>query len=328
MDQVVIEGPARKRDLSYEYFSTCQLLVDIERGIPINEYLQQIHLRNRDLEYQLLRKITETKQHGALLYANSPTHQAQNRYCDILPYRDTMALLSSGSYINASLVDGSVPNSEEFFIATQGPLSSTCSNFWLMVWELNTALIVMLTKFSEAGVAKCSDYFPREGSMVKGSIEIILVGESQPFPSLTHRKFRLRRADTDEEKTVDHFQSVAWPDHSCPVLECEFEALNYLVYRIKKVFRRRLGRVLVHCSAGVGRTGTLISIFQIATSLERQLLNQAQDPTVIPRISIFGTVRRLREQRWGMVQTKEQYEFLYKYTEWWITAFLLQHQTP
>lgn len=327
MEHVVVEGPARKRDLSYEFIGTIRLLAEIERGIPLNEYLQQMQLRNRDLEYQLLRKITETKQHGGLLHSTSPTHSSHNRYCDILPFRDTMALLSSGSYINASLVDGSIPNSEEFFIATQGPLTTTTDNFWQLVWELNVALIVMLTKFSESGLAKCCDYFPKEGSLIKGNIEITMLIESHPHASLTHRKFKLRQTDTDEERTVDHFQSTAWPDHSCPELDIEFEALNYLVYRIKKVHRRHLGRALVHCSAGVGRTGTLIAIFQIVTALERQLLDQTTNPGVVPRISIFGTVRRLREQRWGMVQTKEQYEFLYRYTERWITAFLLQQQT-
>mmetsp|Transcript_5309 Transcript_5309/g.9733 ORF Transcript_5309/g.9733 Transcript_5309/m.9733 type:complete len:330 (+) Transcript_5309:811-1800(+) len=327
MDDVLVEGPARRRDLSYEFIRFKETLAEIEKGIPFDQYLQQVQLRRLDLEYRLLCKITETKQHGGFLYSTSPTNSSQNRYCDILPFRDTMASLSSGSYINASLVDGSIPNSEEFFIATQGPLTNTCNNFWLLVWELDVALIVMLTQFSEYGFAKCCDYFPREGSVVRGSIEITLISETPHFESLTQRKFKLRQIETDKERTLYHFQSTAWPDHSCPDLDAEFDALNFLVYRIKTVHRRQLGRVLVHCSAGVGRTGTLIAIFQIVTALEKQLTDRVSNPLIEPRVSIFGTVRRLREQRWGMVQTKEQYEFLYRYTEWWVTAFLLNQQT-
>jgi protein tyrosine phosphatase len=303
MDLPVIEGPASGRDISYSvFFPECEDLKEIEKGLPTRTFSADMSRRNLDLEFRLLRKLTQSKKHMDYLIPNSPFLQAYNRYSDVLPYSDTIVKVSSGEYINANWVAG--PLSPGFFIATQGPLEATRNSFWKIVWEYDVKLIVMISAIREAGKVKCDQYFPEEDCLSTSDFTVGLLSVENECESLLKRELEI--SWEGEAKTVCHLQSLAWPDHGTPELDEEFESIRFMVEAVLA----SSGPVLVHCSAGVGRTGTLIALCHMVQALRSQKKNK--------RISVFGTVRRLREQRWGMVQTKDQYDFLYKFMDYWI----------
>ena len=282
----------------------------------MTQFYPYMLIRDLDLEFRVLKKITETKDHAQLLCHNCPS---DNRYPDVLPFRDTLVTLNSGAYINADFVDGSLTDTESLFIVTQGPLNCTKRKFWEMVWEFDVSLVVMSCLLNESGQEKCEQYFPFEGFMDIGPFTIELVKVKEKYPGLVLRRLKVTKDDGSEEgevRVVDHLQVMNWPDHDSPDLKTDVESLNYLLYYMKK--RTLPGRkIVVHCSAGCGRSGAIVGLYCMVTALET-LVKDDQSP----RVSVFGTVRRLREQRWGMVQTKEQYSFMYKFMEYWITSYL------
>jgi receptor-type tyrosine-protein phosphatase gamma len=319
-----IEGPARTRDLSYVYLQKFEALQEAERGIPMSQFYPYMKLRDLELEFRLLKKITETKDHAQILCENTPENMSENRYPDVLPYRDTMVQLTSGSYVNADFVDGAVGEAENLFIVTQGPMTGTRRKFWDMVWECDVSLIVMTCQMFESGQEKCDQYYPADSfncSITVGPYTIQLTKLKEKKSGLFLRRFALSHEDSERVLTVDHLHVTKWPDQGSPDLETDTESLNYLIYYMKK--RTLPGqKILVHCSAGCGRSGALVGLYCMVTALETLIKEESS-----PRVSVFGTVRRLREQRWGLVQTKEQYAFLYSYMEAWISSYLA-HSAP
>lgn len=313
-----VEGPARVRDLSYAYVQKFDALQEAEKGIPMTQFYPYMRIRDFDLEFRILKKITETKEHAQMLCENSPETMAENRYPDVLPYRHTLVPLNSGGYINADFVDGSLAETENLFIVTQGPMNTTVRKFWEMVWEWDVSLIVMACQECEFGQDKCEEYFPRDMEnrrMSIGLYTVQLVKMREKKQGLLLRRLLLTHSDSDRSLVVDHIQVLQWPDQGSPDLS-DIHSLNYLIYYMKK--RAIPGqKLLVHCSAGCGRSGAIVGLYCMVTALEAQIKED-----VPARVSVFGTVRRLREQRWGLVQTKEQYSFMYRYMEAWITAYL------
>jgi receptor-type tyrosine-protein phosphatase gamma len=307
MEVPLIEGPLPGTDTSYKFFySQCEDLKEIEKGIPITEFSDHLSRRNIDIEFTLMGKITMTKRHELRLIPNASDLQKFNRYSDVLPFSDTKVTVSTKEYINANWIQGH--NSCPRFIATQGPLDISRNSFWKMIWEHDVSLIVMVTAIRENGKQKCDQYFPLEGTLSTADFEITLKSISEEFATLTLREFDL--VCDGEVKTIKHLQSIAWPDHGAPELDEEYQSIKYM---IDEILESR-SPVLVHCSAGIGRTGTLISLCQ--------MIHAVQMTTFNPRVSVFGTVRRLREQRWKMVQTKNQYDFLYKFMEEWVKNYI------
>lgn len=133
MELSIVEGPARLRDLSIKYLTQYSEINELERGIPFKELYYHSRIRNKELEYRIIKRITETKEHTEYLVFNSPGTMCFNRYADILPYKDTLVTLNDNQYINASFIDGTMENSENMFIATQGPLKATTDTFWSMI---------------------------------------------------------------------------------------------------------------------------------------------------------------------------------------------------
>ena len=320
----MVEGRARNRDISYIYLQRHPELVALEQGIPMRQFYYNVQLRNLDCEYKLLTKITETREHASLLLENTPELRSQNRYPDVLPYKDTLVLLSNGAYINASFIDGVTQGSEGQFIVTQGPLSRTVEKFWDMIYEQGVSLVVMTCNYFESNQSKCDRYFPQTESLELDNFTIKLLKKKKPYPGLAVRRFSLtKNEEGGATKTVLHVQYKTWQDHTCPSIDEEFDALNYILYLMKKHSSMRR-KVAVHCSAGIGRSGTLMALYNIVAGLEKQLLYESAGAQVEPKLSVFGVVRRLREQRWGLVQAKEQYRFIYEFMEYWITSFLTQ----
>ena len=207
-----------ERDISRDYFfDKVPDLYRIEQAISVITFIEDSKKRNKDLEFHLLKKITETKRHQEFYIKNTPELQPSNRYSDILPYIDTAVKLFDGCYINASWIQ--VPGDTQKFIATQGPLESTRHSFWQMVYENDCRLVVMISAVREAGMVKCDQYFPQSGSITVGNFSITTVKSENVFEKLTLRTLEVTNNDTEETREIIHAQCVAWPDHGVPDME-------------------------------------------------------------------------------------------------------------
>lgn len=310
----IVEGPVPGRDTSYQYIEQLSEVREIEQGLPYRSFEDMSKRRNFDLEFKLLKKMTETQQHSGFLVPNGPEVQGHNRYSDIVPYTDTAVVLGDGGYVNASFVSRRQDLGQ--VIATQGPLPTTRERFWQMVWEQNATTVIMISALNEAGKAKCDQYFPSAVPLRVGPFTLVTEEERQEFPNMTLRWIRVER-EGEEARTVQHYQSTAWPDHGSPDLDEEWPALMHLLDTIQQE-REQSNTVVVHCSAGIGRTGTIIALHELVSSLHAQLARGSSNV----RVSVFATVRRLREERWGMVQNRDQYSFIYKFLSRYIAEEL------
>ncbi|EDV55808.2 uncharacterized protein Dere_GG22297 [Drosophila erecta] len=241
-----------------------------------------------------------------LSYSASELGCHKNRYADIYPYDKNRVILdidAEGSdYINASFIDGHTRKKE--YIATQGPKPESVMDFWRMVLQYNVRVIVQVTQFREGNTIKCHEYYPYNVRGLSVTIKSKEVFELYDRTELTvvHDKYGLK------EKVI-HYYFKKWPDHGVP------EDPMHLIMFVKKVKAERrpsYSPIVVHCSAGVGRTGTFIGLDLIMQRLKSE-----------SKINIFETVKKLRFQRMKMVQTQQQYTFLYA-----CTYELVKHKIP
>ncbi|OQR74547.1 tyrosine-protein phosphatase non-receptor type 4-like [Tropilaelaps mercedesae] len=228
----------------------------------------------------------------------------RNRYKDISPYDKTRVILATDSvnsndYINASYVIMKVPSSGivNRYIATQGPLFSTASDFWQMVWEQQSTLVVMLTTLVEKARSKCYQYWPCfYETRTYGQLQVSCVA-GEETGSFAFREFSLVRSDgASEERHISHMQYLAWPDHGVPD-----DATDFLEFigRVRSARDAMVEPTIVHCSAGIGRTGVLI-LMETA-----MCLIEANEPVYPLEIT-----RTMRDQRAMLIQTASQYKFV------------------
>uniref|UniRef100_A0A671PKR4 Receptor-type tyrosine-protein phosphatase C n=1 Tax=Sinocyclocheilus anshuiensis TaxID=1608454 RepID=A0A671PKR4_9TELE len=228
--------------------------------------------------------------------AKKPENQFKNRYVDILPYDYNRVTLSTGgeeSYINASFIEGY--QEPKKYIAAQGPKDETIGDFWRMVWEQKSSIIVMVTRCEEGNKIKCAQYWPsldRETEIFEDFVVKIRSEEHCPDYIIRHLILTNKR-EKASEREVTHIQFISWPDHGVPGDPCLLLKLRRRVNSFKNFFS---GPVVVHCSAGVGRTGTYIGIDAMIESVEAE-----------GRVDIYGFVAKQRRQRCLMVQVEAQY---------------------
>ncbi|KAL8615564.1 hypothetical protein ACOMHN_016141 [Nucella lapillus] len=225
----------------------------------------------------------------------------KNRYRDISPYDQTRVVLKNcgtGDYVNANYVNMEIPVSGIInrYIAAQGPLPNTCTDFWQMVWEQQSSLVVMLTTKVERGRVKCHQYWPQLYETEDfGALQITCVKEEET-PSFAFRDFNLTHVETSEERHIRHMQYIAWPDHGVPDDPSDF---LHFVIKVRQARAAMVEPTVVHCSAGIGRTGVLITM---ETALCLMEANQPVYPLTI--------VRQMRDQRAMLIQTSSQYKFV------------------
>ncbi|XP_029379136.1 receptor-type tyrosine-protein phosphatase beta-like isoform X5 [Echeneis naucrates] len=248
-------------------------------------------------EFEDLKPIgTAQSKNSALTLENKP----KNRYNNVLPYDSSRVKLSivHGSpfddYINANYMPGY--NSRKEFIAAQGPLPTTVNEFWRMIWEKNVQTLVMLTRCNEQGRVKCEQYWS-SGTKHFENITVTTTSEI-PLEDWTIRDFDIKNVKTAETRSVRQFHFTAWPDHGVPETTELLISFRHLVREHMDQYSRHSPTV-VHCSAGVGRTGTFISIDRMLFQIERDNV-----------VDVFGIVYDLRMHRPLMVQTEDQYVFL------------------
>ncbi|XP_055852476.1 tyrosine-protein phosphatase Lar isoform X6 [Episyrphus balteatus] len=235
--------------------------------------------------------------------ANLPCNKHKNRLVHILPYESSRVYLTpihgieGSDYVNASFIDGYRYRSA--YIAAQGPLQDTAEDFWRMLWEHNSTIVVMLTKLKEMGREKCFQYWPHERSVRYQYYVVDPIAEYN-MPQYKLREFKVTDARDGSSRTVRQFQFIDWPEQGVPKSGEGFIDFIGQVHKTKEQFGQD-GPITVHCSAGVGRTGVFITLSIV---LERMQYEGVLD--------VFQTVRILRAQRPAMVQTEDQYHFCYR----------------
>ncbi|XP_021105540.1 receptor-type tyrosine-protein phosphatase F isoform X13 [Heterocephalus glaber] len=233
--------------------------------------------------------------------SNLEVNKPKNRYANVIAYDHSRVILTSidgvpgSDYINANYIDGY--RKQNAYIATQGPLPETMGDFWRMVWEQRTAIVVMMTRLEEKSRVKCDQYWPPRGTETYGLIQVTLL-DTVELATYTVRTFALHKSGSSEKRELRQFQFMAWPDHGVP--EYPTPILAFL-RRVKACNPLDAGPMVVHCSAGVGRTGCFIVIDAM---LERMKHEKTVD--------IYGHVTCMRSQRNYMVQTEDQYVFIHE----------------
>ncbi|PAA51497.1 hypothetical protein BOX15_Mlig033324g1 [Macrostomum lignano] len=254
------------------------------------------------LEFEEIQRVTHKDWQA--YHAKHPDNLSKNRYTDICPYDHSRVVLLSnpgkkmGDYINANYVDGY--RRDKAYIACQGPVPSTFDDFWLMVWENRCTAIVMISNFVERGRRKCDQYWPSSGSEVYGAISVKLIRQLNKA-AYCMREFsirNLRAKKLAKERQLFHFHYSEWPDYGVPAYP--LPVLNFVQRTAAYCGGDQSGPVVVHCSAGVGRTGTFICI----ESQIRQILCEKT-------INVRGFLEHIRQQRMRLVQTEEQYIFIH-----------------
>ncbi|KAM6436934.1 receptor-type tyrosine-protein phosphatase O isoform 3-T4 [Liasis olivaceus] len=251
------------------------------------------------LQFEELKLIGLDTPHFA---ADLPMNCSKNRYTNILPYDFSRVQLVSmneeegSDYINANYIPGY--NSPQEYIATQGPLPETRNDFWKMVLQQKSQIIVMLTQCNEKRRVKCDHYWPfAEEAVPYGDIIVEMVSEEEQA-DWVFRNFRISYAD--EVQDVMHFNYTSWPDHGVPPTNSA-ESILHFVQMVRQQATKSKGPMIVHCSAGVGRTGTFIAL--------DRLLQHIRDHEFV---DILGMVSDMRSYRMSMVQTEEQYIFIHQ----------------
>ncbi|XP_072784764.1 tyrosine-protein phosphatase non-receptor type 13 isoform X5 [Taeniopygia guttata] len=255
----------------------------LEQGVPSKE----------------IENLQELKPLDQCLVGQAKENRRKNRYKNILPYDTTRVPLGvEGGYINASFIRMPVGNEEFVYIACQGPLPTTVADFWQMVWEQNCTVIAMMTQEVEGEKIKCQRYWPdvlNKTTMINDRLRLALV-RLQQLKGFIIRVLELEEIQTGEVRHISHLNFIAWPDHDTPSQPDDL--LTFISY-MRQV--HKAGPIITHCSAGIGRSGTLICIDVVLGLISRDL-----------DFDISDLVRTMRLQRHGMVQTEDQYIFCYQ----------------
>uniref|UniRef100_A0A182JZK7 Uncharacterized protein n=1 Tax=Anopheles christyi TaxID=43041 RepID=A0A182JZK7_9DIPT len=279
--------------------------------IPVKNFPQQyeeLFQSNREKvskEFQAINYFSDFDLQETVSFQCARENERKNRYINILPFDSNRVLLDSNDdeedgetgandYINASFIEGYKYQRE--YIATQGPKLETCNDFWRMVLQYEIESIVMLTQPIDHDKNKCCQYFPRFDQHTNfGDIRVKCTQELN-LSLYYKRLFLVSKGNLT--KAVFHYHFLEWPDHSCPASTADLIKFSKIVRAERKSYAIPL---VVHCSAGVGRTGTFIALDIILQRMQQE-----------KKINVYDTVKRLRRQRVKMVQTLDQYTFLYQ----------------
>ncbi|XP_051538698.1 receptor-type tyrosine-protein phosphatase H-like [Myxocyprinus asiaticus] len=277
------------------------------KQIPLEKFPEHFQNMSRDEnrgfseEYEDLSSVgVEQSQCVALL----PENKNKNRFSNVLAYDCSRVHLTihdegDSDYINANYMPG-FGSANRQYIATQGPLPTTINDFWRMIWEKRSQVIVMVTNCIESGRTKCEQYWPLDYTPCLYGDLLVTVTSEEKARSWTLREFTVKNKNTSETRMLRHCHFTAWPDHGVPLSTEELIQFRELV-RQRIESSSSAGPTVVHCSAGVGRTGTLIAL--------DVLLQQLQTDKAV---GIAAFVHRMRLSRPFMVQTETQYVFLHQ----------------
>ncbi|XP_015361514.2 tyrosine-protein phosphatase non-receptor type 2 isoform X2 [Marmota marmota marmota] len=233
--------------------------------------------------------------------AKFPENRNRNRYRDVSPYDHSRVKLQNAEndYINASLVD--MGEARRSYVLTQGPLPNTCCHFWLMVWQQKSKAVVMLNRIVEKESVKCAQYWPtddREMLFKETGFSVKLLSEDVKSYYTVHL-LQLENINSGETRTISHFHYTTWPDFGVPESPASF--LNFL-FKVRESgsLNPDHGPAVIHCSAGIGRSGTFSLVDTCLVLMEK-----GDD------INIKQVLLNMRKYRMGLIQTPDQLRFSY-----------------
>ena len=293
-DSLIERLPSKFKDISYDSFDLKEQIKDSIISINPKEKIPSICQEEKIyFEYMTLSNIIDNEQNH---FYQLSKHHSKNRYTDIRTYEYNKVPLKTKEYINASFIH--IPN-EKSFISTQGPIDDSIDDFWEMIFEYDCKIILMLCSEIEGGRKKCSEYWKSKNSIFK--IEY----KEEKKKDLIIRNITISKDKIS--KNVTQIQYKGWPDHGIPRIE---EAYDSFIYMIDFIIKNNNNcPVVTHCSAGVGRTGTFLSIYNLAIEIDKKKNNK------IIEFSIFNVVRKLKEMRMYLVQNDLQYFFVYQFIQ-------------
>lgn len=289
-------------------------------AVQVDDFARHVKSLHLDDDYRFNQEFESLKNVHLKIrswsHSDRPENQAKNRYGNIVAYDHSRVILSpmeneaESHYINANYVDSS--EKVNAYIATQGPMANTINDFWRMVWEENCTVVVMITNIIEKGRHKCAMYWPSRQTKteVHGPLRITHLDE-EAFAFYTVRRFEVEPVDLsshycqdmaeDEVKpmTVCQYHFTGWPDHGAPDVGCEYPALSFIL-KSASSSEDGAGPIIVHCSAGVGRSGAYIVIHSMA-----KRMNASGD------VNVFDFLSHIRQQRNHLVQEECQYVFVH-----------------
>ena len=228
------------------------------------------------------------------------------RYNDIRPYYYNNVPIDEGNkYINASWIHIPLPFS---FIATQGPIPQTVEDFWIMCYTYDVKSIVMLCQTKEKNVEKCAKYWDAKNM---NYFKVKLIEEKSIDKGIDYRVFQLINIyKKNDVKIISQIHLTCWDDHAALSIDY-FDKILTLIDFVDKTSDNK--PVMVHCSAGVGRTGTFISLYNLYHEIMKQIFNEKKN---FIEFSVFNLVRKIKELRMYMVENQNQYAFLYHFTDY------------
>nr|XP_057908252.1 tyrosine-protein phosphatase non-receptor type 13 isoform X2 [Doryrhamphus excisus] len=269
------------------------------RGPKLNSVVRMIRgLLDQNVPQQEFENLQNLQPLDDCLIGQTKENKKKNRYKNIVPFDATRVVLGKNGYINANFIKMPVKDENFLYIACQGPLPTTMGDFWQMVWEQKSNVVAMMTQEIEGGKVKCQRYWPDSpGSteMVDERFQITLM-KDQYLDHFVIRLIEVKDIQTNETQHVTHLNYTGWPDHGTP--SQPEQLLTFISYMRHA---HRTGPIVTHCSAGIGRSGTLICIDVVLG-----LISKDTD------FDISDVVRNMRLQRKGMVQTEDQYIFCYR----------------
>ncbi|XP_057296349.1 tyrosine-protein phosphatase non-receptor type 12-like [Hydractinia symbiolongicarpus] len=268
-----------------------------------------------DIEFERLKYRSSEYVRVPTSEGSKEVNRKKNRYKDILPFDHSRVVLpkerfvDGSDYINANIITDE--KSKVCYIASQGPLPSTVDDFWRMIWHYNVTLIIMVCKEVEKGKPRCQRYWPYSEEVIQQKhMKISLAGEKKYTQSLKMRQIKVTKGN--KERLVTQLHYMDWPDHGAPETT---EAAMQLIEILHETYPKHDQPILVHCSAGCGRTGAIIAIDRITKLIQDRA----------KQINVYDVVLDLRRQRPAMVQTKEQYEFVYKVVQQMVESEIERH---
>ncbi|XP_036100341.1 tyrosine-protein phosphatase non-receptor type 2 isoform X2 [Molossus molossus] len=251
------------------------------------DYVKEIRNESRDYPHRV---------------AKFPENRNRNRYRDVSPYDHSRVTLQNteNDYINASLVD--IEEAQRSYILTQGPLPNTGCHFWLMVWQQKTKAVVMLNRVVEKESVKCAQYWPtkedQEMLFKETGFSVKFLSEDVKSYYTVHL-LQLENINSGETRTISHFHYTTWPDFGVPESPASF--LNFL-FKVRESgsLNPEHGPAVIHCSAGIGRSGTFSLVDTCLVLMEK-----GDD------INIKQLLLNMRKYRMGLIQTPDQLRFSY-----------------
>uniref|UniRef100_A0A0N4ZBH1 protein-tyrosine-phosphatase n=1 Tax=Parastrongyloides trichosuri TaxID=131310 RepID=A0A0N4ZBH1_PARTI len=291
--------------------------VPASKLFPHIQVLMQLHpldqVSGMELEFRTLSSLRITTSRFEI--ASHPVNRSKNRNSVILPYDSTRVILKmisgieGSDYINANWIDGY--RQRKAYITTQSPLPHTANDFWRMIWETESSVVVMLTKLKEMRTERSYEYWPSENSAQYGFLIVEPIAEYN-MPQYILREFRMNDTQTGISKTIRHFQYMDWPEHGVPQSADMFLEFVQQIHQTCSQFGLD-GPITVHDHLGTGRAGVFIAVSII---IDRMKLEHVVD--------VFTTVKLLRIDRPMMVQEKEEYNFCYQAA----LEFLASYENP